>query len=107
RESDQLTTDLKLARLPSRSLLPSQLYLLSRKSLSSIETRSSPESLAATLAALPSMSLIQSAPFADYTDSVGRLCQTPLTLPHSPHPRYPWSHALFAFAGPCRECFWH
>jgi len=32
----------------SRSLLPSQLYLLSRKSLSSIETRSTPTSLGAT-----------------------------------------------------------
>jgi hypothetical protein len=42
---------LKLAHLPTRSLLPLQLYLLSRKSLSSIETRSSPDSLAATLAA--------------------------------------------------------
>jgi hypothetical protein len=53
---------LKLARFPAHSSLPSRLYLLSRKSLSSIETRSLPSSLVATLATLPSISEI---PFLD------------------------------------------
>ena len=61
-----LDTNLKLARLPTRSALPLRAFAfyLGNPS-SSIETRSFPSSLAATLAALPSMSLIPSAPFTN------------------------------------------
>src|SRR5258705_3174904 len=38
-------------------------------------------------------------------DIVGRLCQTPLWLPHASHLDYPWSRALFLFADICHACF--
>ena len=54
---------LKLAPFPTRSLLPSQFYLLCRFPKRSIVSRSLPLGSTATLAALPAMSLIPVAPF--------------------------------------------
>jgi len=51
------------------------------RSIHRIETRSFPNSLAATLATLPSMSLIPAAPFASSVFSAfSRACTTALTL---------------------------
>src|SRR5882724_9089199 len=38
-------------------------------------------------------------------DIVGRLCQTPLWLPHASHLDYPWLRALFLFPDTCHACF--
>ena len=54
---------LKLAPFPTRSLLPSQFYLLCRFPKRSIVSRSLPLGSTATLAALPAMSLFPDAPF--------------------------------------------